>query len=373
LIEALQQGEAQELSINLEQARQYREDDNARACQTALRQLEEGAKQSTTADNRGGDSVGQEGAPEGSQITVESGAPQIRVQQAAPDVRVQQQQPTVTVDPGQPEIVIHQPAPTINVQIPRPQVTLLMPEPDVDVSTSEPQVSVDQADPQIEVIRPSQAEAQSQTRASAETPEPIVRYESEDPRIDVSQTGEVEVRMETREVEREGSNAMKAADERDPDMAAQQDMAEQQQNRDLERDRDMAAQDMSGRQGMAEREQGEQQTAANERRSQEAGAGTRQLTVAELKGMELMDAEQGSIGTIELVIIDSDDRPFVIIDRGDDQAAVLVSLTRSQENHLVLRDGMDESSLPAWTQDELGSNGIRELEDNQQIRLQTAG
>lgn len=316
LLETLRQSQPEDAAITMEQAEQYQQNDNIEACETALRQLEDSTDQQAA------------GAP------TDRGAEGEQAQQAAGQegdaVTVRQAPPTVRVDQGQPEIVIHQPAPTINVEIPQPQITLRMPEPQVEVSSPDPEVSVEQAQPEVDVVQSDQEQERTQVEGAQQ---PVVQYDAEEPEVNVSQPGEPEIRVE-RQASREGGEMQEGQQQQQ--MAAQQDDGQQQA-------------------------------------SQDAASEGEPIAVSRLKGLDLMDANgDNEIGTVAMVIVDADRRPFVVIDRGDDRVAVHIDYIRAQGSQLVLGEGMQAEDLPVIEDSELQSDSVQELEDDRQIRLGSA-
>jgi len=342
LVETLRQGETTGANLTIEQAEEYRANENTQACQTALSQLDADSNRQAEQSQPERDADGQ---AEGTDVSVDEGAPTITVQQPPANVTVEQQPATVSVDQGRPEIIIRQPAPVVNVEIPRPEITLLMPEPRISVESSEPQVSIDQSEPKVEIVRP--AGDQQNTQVTSDASEPIVRFESEEPQINVSQSGEPTVRME-RQASAQGS--------------------ERQQQARSEQDENADSQEQMG---------SEQATASQQQRSQQdpkVDSDGQQIAVMQLKGTDLMDAKgEESIGTVAMVIVDAQDRHFIVVDRDDDKIAVHVDYLRAQGGRLMLVESMDESKLPAVSESELNAEAIEELEDDQEVTIKRLG
>ena len=137
-------------------------------------------------------------------VTPPAGAAQITVQPATPQVTVQQPRPQVTVNQGQPEITVHQPAPTVTVDIPQPVITIRMPKPDVNVSMAQPQVQITQAKPDVQVNQAPQAQINvqqtsqpAQVNVSDDKVQPKVNFTSEQAMVVVNQAkGEPQVKVE---------------------------------------------------------------------------------------------------------------------------------------------------------------------------------
>ena len=324
----------QDSTVTTAQVEEYQATNNTAACQAVLSEIE------LTQDAAGTAQAANptEGAGSGAEITVEGGAPNIDVQQAAPRITIEQPQSQVSVQQGQPEVIIHQPAPRISIDIPPPQITFRMPAPEVNVVTPEPQVSVNQAEPEVAIVR-APDDGTSNVAATASAPEPIVRYETEEALVEVTQADQPDVRFEDA-VDQEQVAAGQAGPQVDPGAGTP------------------AAQDQAA----------SEPTAVDE---QQAMTGA--VQVQTLQGMPLVGGdEMGSLGTVSAVIMDTQDRPFVIVDRGDHEVAVMVEYVRLESDRLVLEEFADTSQFPPWDRNGEAAQEVRELSADQTIELRQA-
>ena len=322
-------------ALTREQVEQYQANNNEAACQAALDQV---------GQTNGGMASADDPAASPAEVTVEGGAASIDVEQAAPQITIEQPQSQVTVQRGQPEVIIHQPAPRISIEIPPPQITFRMPPPDVNVETPEPQVSVNQAKPEVRVVSTPDDEDASDatiTANASETPQPIIHYDAEKAQVEVTQSDQPTVRLEQASQDDLSAGANQAAtSDADAEMTDQQ---TQQQSDTTEQTVD-------------------QNTAGAE------------IEVSRLQGMAFDTGNgNGDIGTVSAVIMDARDRPFLIIDGSDGQQfAVMTEYTELRGDRLVLIQPADPSQLPRWTADDAGSNEIRQLSDNDTVRVRGA-
>jgi len=135
-------------------------------------------------------------------IVIQQPAPTIRLDQPPPQVTVQPGQANVTVKQPQPEIIVQQAAPTITVDIPPPQITVRMPKPEVNVAQALPQVQVTQPPPQVQVtqpqqqaqvnVQPSQAQVNVAQGSNSSVDvqqlgQPTIRYERAEPKVTITQ------------------------------------------------------------------------------------------------------------------------------------------------------------------------------------------
>jgi hypothetical protein len=299
--------------ITIEQARVFKRDANAQACRDALNRIEQASAQQPGAQGQQ-QQAGQQNQADPARIVV------------------QQAQPNVTVQQGQPEIFVRQPQPTITVDIPQPEIVVRMPRPDVNVAMAQPQVQVQQNTGQPNV----QVQQQAQ---------PNVRYERAEPRVVVNQPqGQPTVRFE-----QPGEGRQAGAD----------------QNQQ--------------RQGTAN-----QQTAANQQPgNQPATTGAvnpagNMLTVGRLADMDLYGAQGEQLGEIEHVYQGRDGKQYIVIGRGgflglgERHVGVPAERVVWRGGRLVVQ-GMTNDQLKALPTFNRQDQSFRELEDNQQVQVSTAG
>ncbi len=335
LLQALPQDSA----VSSAQVEEYQATNNTAACRAILSEMaltQEGAGTGQVADPNAGTASGAE-------ISVQGGAPNIEVRQAAPQITIEQPQSQVSVQQGQPEVIIHQPAPRISIDIPPPQITFRMPAPEINVDTPEPQVSVNQAEPEVSIVRsPDEDTGAVAETVTAATPEPIIRYEAEDAHVEVTQADQADIRFEEA-----ADQGQVAADQAGPQV-------------DPGASGTPAAQDQAASEPAAVDEQ-------------QAMTGESAVEVQTLQGMVLVgDEEMGSIGTVSAVIMDTRDRPFVIVDNGDGEVAVMLEYVRLDSDRLVLEQFADTSQFPPWDRNAEAAQAVRELPADQTVALRHA-
>jgi hypothetical protein len=246
------------------------------------------------------------------------------VQQPAPQVTVTQAQPNVSVNQGQPEIIVHQPAPQVTVMIPPPEITVRMPKPEVNVSQTQPQVSVNQEKPTVQVV-PSQ----NQTVASVATGQPVVRFTSDQPQVNISKSDQPVIHFE-----------------------------------ELQPGQQQAAvgSTTAARPGA---------TATTQTQSAAQG---NQIAVSELTGKTVMGPQPSDrFGTISAVIMDTKDKPFVIVDKGGQKYAIDVDNVQMRGRDLVLVGITDTARLPAWSDTDPANRNIKRLTADQKVMIKTSG
>jgi DNA gyrase/topoisomerase IV subunit A len=249
---------------------------------------------------------------------VAPGAPTVTIQQPAPQVIIQQTQPNISVSQGQPEIIVHQPAPIVTVQIPPPEITVRMPKPEVNVAQAQPQVSVQQNQPTVQVLPPAQSQV-----ATVESQRPAVRFSSDEPQVTVNRAGQPTIRYEEL-----GANQQQAAV------------------------------------GQANRTTTGQTTAA----------GGNQIAVSELQGKVIMGpTATDRFGTITAVIMDTKDKPFVIVDKAGQKYAVDVENVQMMGRDLMLVGVSDTSRFPVWNDSDPANRNVKRLTAEQRVMIKTSG
>ncbi|GGD15543.1 PRC-barrel domain-containing protein [Aureimonas glaciei] len=265
----------------------------------------------------------QAGQPDGESVdtvTVQPQAPTIRVATPDPQVTVRQSQPQVQVDQGQPEIIVRQGAPVVTVDIPQPQIIVRMPEPDVSVSQRPPEVDVEQASPRVSV---------------ADQNEPQVE-------VDEAEADTADVRL-TRSAE--GADVQIRQAEQRPNIRYEREEAEIRVNQGegepgIRYERMAAGQQPQQREAMADNAPAAPRESANEAVNARS-SGEVALTVGELKGYDIVGANNETLGDVQDVV-NVDDRLFVVIASGgflglgEDQTAIaLSSLTVRGDNFVA--------------------------------------
>jgi len=199
LITMMEQNTTANSSVTLSQARTYKENSNTAACRDMLEKVQN-AKDDTAKTTNSNTTTGNAGG-EGGNIVVQQAAPTVSVESPSPQVTVQQEAPTVSVNQGQPEITVHQPAPVVTIEIPKPEITVRMPKPSVEVAQAAPQVVVNQPKPEVRVVQPPAADVNTKTAQANvdinQATNPVIHYESEQPQVHVNQAqGEPTIKVE---------------------------------------------------------------------------------------------------------------------------------------------------------------------------------
>ncbi len=396
LLQALDKAGSQTL-VTKEQAQTYKTNNDLTACQTALKEVQNSDQNQQAADQNtpGADQNGllpgqnQQAADQNNAAqalpggnlpgqTAQSSAPSIKVEQPAPKVTVTEAQPTVNVNPGQPQIQIHQPAPTVSINIPQPEVTITMPKPEVNVSQAQPKVSVNQQKPQVNVV-PSQQQAQTETNGSAQ---PIVKFTADKAKVDVTQPDKPIVHFE-----QAGANGANTAANglNDNQLKAETAQANPQgqmpesvnpsdKTAQATQDNGQGQMDQANPGLVAQDNAQGQMDQANPLGGQQAAGAAQQVAVSKLKGMDLMGVnDEQAVGKITAVILDANNKPFVIVDKSGQKVAVDVDYTRMKGNDLVLSGVSSPDNLPKWDDSKLQSKQVKELTGDQTISIQTAG
>ncbi|QYO78204.1 PRC-barrel domain-containing protein [Devosia salina] len=270
-------------------------------------------------------------------VRVDQGQPQIIVRQAQPNVRVQIPQPIITIDQPQPEIIVRMPEPDVAVTNPKPQVEVRQQPPQVNVTQPEPQVSVqadqsqasqaDQDDSNVDLQRQEpRVQVQStgnEAQIDVQRQQPNVQYEQAEPNIQVERQGEPEIRFnQTGEpnIRFEDAGASQQVGQRGDDNA----------QRDMQRAREMLRQD--------------QQMEAGQPLDYYAG---------DLRGLDLRNARDQQLGTIDRVILDGNRHYVVLTDGqrlglGDQEVAIPLDTISVIDGVLILR-GMSQEDINAMS------------------------
>jgi hypothetical protein len=313
--------DAGRLTITRQQAQTFKNNNDLNSCRTALNTLQTPAAQGSaaTASASGTTPSSAAGAAAGTSAAGTAGAaPQVTIQQPAPQVIIQQTQPTVSVAQGQPEIIVHQPAPIVTVQIPPPEITVRMPKPEVNVAQAQPQVQVQQERPTVQVVpAPNQ-----QVATVVETPRPVVRFSSDQPQVTVNRAEQPNIRFE--------------------ELAPGQQQAALSQS----------------------------QTATT---GQTSAAGN-QLMVSDLQGKILMGPQPNDrFGTITAVIMDTQNKPFVIVEKDGRHYAVDVNNVQMRGQNLMIVGVTDTSRFPAWNDADPANRNVKRLTPQERVTISPAG
>jgi len=305
-------------TITRQQAEAFKTNSDLNSCRTALNNIQNPSGTATT--TTAGANVTGTTTQTNTQAAAGAApnAPSITIQQPAPQVTVTQAQPNVTVNQGQPELIVHQPAPTITVMIPPPEITIRMPKPEVNVSQAQPQVAVNQEKPTVQVV-PSQ---QGASVAAVANGQPSVRFTQDEPKIAVSRNDQQPV------IHFEEFN------------------------------------------------QNQQQAALgqNNQTNVQSTAAPGNTLVSDLQGKVLMGpAANDRFGTISAVIMDTKDKPFVIVDKGGQKYAVDVEYVQMKGRDLMLVGVSDPTKLPVWNDADPANRNIKRLTADQKIVVKTAG
>jgi predicted outer membrane protein/sporulation protein YlmC with PRC-barrel domain len=309
---------------------------------------------------------GAQARAEGSRIMVQQSAPQVRVDQAAPQVMVQQPQPNVTVNQAQPQITVRQPQPTVTVDIPQPEIIVRMPQPDVNVAMAQPQIQVRQPQPQVQVMQPQQppqvqvqrdqaqvtvrpVEGQPNVQIVREAGQPEVRYERAEPRVVVNQAqGQPNVRFERTE----GQQQPQAQQQAQGQPPAQGDPNQARVLRERINAGDVEA---TG--------------AVNA-----ANVQTRPVAVRQLEDMDVYNARGESLGEVDRVVVDGQNRQFIVIGSGGflglgrDHVAFPLERFWMRGDRLVIR-GVSEQDIEAMDDYRTRFDSMRRLSANDQANL----
>lgn len=388
LIATLQQNPNIDSPVTLDQARQFKRQNNLQACRQANNRIRQAAGQQQT------------------DVFVQQQAPRVRVDRAPLNVRVQQPQPQVDVIQAQPQITVRQAPPTITVQQPQPEIIVRMPEPEVNVSMPQPRVSVDRPPIDVTTLPPEQqAQAQAIQQADQVPPRVVVqRAAPVEPNVQLSgqpslrfeQTGEPRVVYQRAEGQpRVRFEPMQQAQQnrRQQQMAGQQNACNQlvtmlQQNTDVDspvtlaraREYQQQGNQRACRQAIARIEAAgdEAQTEAQQQAVGQRGTtgvaapqATRRIAVTELLDNNLYNARGQLLGDVERVVVSlADNQQYIVIGHGgilglgEKQVAIPLSNTYLVGDRLTVR-GLSEAqieAMPEWSWDR---NRFRELSENQ--------
>jgi hypothetical protein len=321
LLQAFDRQDASRLTITRQQAQTFKNNNDLNSCRTALNAIQTPAAQGSAATaTASGTTPGTAAGTAAGAATAAAGAPQVTIQQPAPQVIIQQTQPTVSVSQGQPEIIVHQPAPIVTVQIPPPEITVRMPKPEVNVAQAQPQVSVQQERPNVQVVPAPGA----QTAAIVETPRPIVRFSSDQPQVTVNRAEQPNIKFE------------------DLGTPSQQQAALGQ-------------------------------TPSATGQAAVTGAGN-QIMVSELQGKTLMGPmPNDQFGTITAVIMDTQNKPFVIVEKGGQHYAVDVQNVQMRGQNLLIVGVTDTSRFPAWNDSDPANRNVKRLTPQERVTIRTSG
>jgi len=247
-------------------------------------------------------------------IVIQQPAPTIRLDQPPPQVTVQPGQANVTVRQPQPEIIVQQAAPTITVDIPPPQITVRMPKPEVNVAQTQPQVQVTQPPPQVQVtqpqqqaqvnVQPSQAQvsvAQGGNSAAVDVQqlgEPTIRYERADPKVTITQ------QQAQPTVKFEQLDQTAAADQRQLSPTATPSTAAP------------SAAATPNRTAAANPPAAAPSAIAPASPSASAQFQNRQVAVADLKGIDVINRNNDKLGTVDHLATGPDGKTYIVLSSG---------------------------------------------------------
>jgi PRC-barrel domain len=281
----------------------------AQAGATANPQSPAGPRMQPSGAQQGG-----EAAPNRAQVQVQQAAPEVTVRQPNPQIIVRQPPPTITIEQAQPEIIVRMPEPDVNVTAARPEVDVRMPKPEVQIQRSQQQadLTVSTSRPQVEFER---------------TGEPRMIYKRAE--------GKPTVRYE-----RPGEDQPRSA----------QANAQNQQ----------AAQPSA----VADRErQTRERLGIGQPQDPSMAKGTpKAVPVGDLEGMEVRNARNERLGTIDGIFTTPSNNRYVVIAHGgilgmfEKEVALPAARVRLQDDYLLV-NGVTEDDL-----DQMGN--FREREAN---------
>lgn len=387
LIAMLQQNPNIDSPVTLDQARQFKNQNNLQACRQANNRIRQTAGQQQT------------------EIHVQQQAPRVKVDRAPLNVRVQQPQPQVNVVQAQPQITIRQAPPTITVQQPQPEIIVRMPEPEVNVSMPQPRVSVDRPPIDVTTLPPEQRGAAQAIQQAEQVPPKVTvqRAAPVEPHVQLSgrpslrfeQTGEPRVVYQRAEGQpRVRVEPMQQAQQnrQQQRMAGQQNACNQlvtmlQQNPDVDspvtltraREYQQQGNQRACRQAMARIEAAgdEEQTQAQQAVGQSGTTGvaapqaTRRIAVTELLDDNLYNARGQSLGDVERVVVSlADNQQYIVIGHGgilglgEKQVAIPLSNVYLVGDRLTVR-GLSEAQIEAMPEWNWDRTRFRELSENQ--------
>ena len=311
------------------------------------------------------------------EVSIEQGEAEVSVKSVAPDVTISQGQPTIEVRQAQPIITVSMAQPTISVEQPAPEITITMPDPTVDVANAQPQVSVVIPEPRVTVrqgepslnvdlstdtsdtaadtastsssiermddqgimtvtatgsaVDESTAtinymEPESTANISYEGVEPVVNYVAAEPQVIMESSGEPVI-----DVVQSG----------DPKIMINQASDEQTAN----------AQGVAGSKPSADKPLNPSEAfAPDASKPIEGEAGT--LSIADIEGMDVVNARDEELGTVDRVVKNGNDT-YVIIEHGgwffglnDKEVAFPVNDVAVSNDQLLLK-GLSEEQIQA--------------------------
>ena len=334
-------------------------------------------------------------------VTVEQDPADISVNTSPPEVNVNQGQPTITVRQAQPIVRVTMAQPTISIEQPAPEIIVTMPEPGVDVSTAQPQVEVNipeprvtvtQGDPQLSVDLEAQAgedaasgsnttiersdeegvmkvtaeglsgdssepnvsfnESEEEPNINYEGAEPVVEYESAEPDVKIESEGEPQIELvesgEPKVTIRQSGDEGEGESQQAQQAGAEQDDAENTEASSEQRDPQQAF-------------------AAAESRTLE-GASSGVVTVGELDGMSVVNANGEDLGEVGRVVRNGNNT-YMIVEHGGwflglngKEIALPIGDVTMREDDIVLR-GLTEEQIESMPEYDYDSEVALEGED----------
>ena len=348
-------------------------------------------------------------------------APTVEVRQRPAEVRVTPAAPTVSVRTGRPEIVVReQPAtvtvgmPTITIQQPAPEITITLPPHDVSVDAPEPRVEISQADPVIRVSVPeprvdldlravtgetaggvntrvrrngSPAVARDGLRVVDGGTDAVVYVQDAEaqlaladttgePRVQVEEAGEPRVRVERAEprIEMDGEPEVRFERVGEPTVRVVQGGASEGAQRRqgaaaLTRD----AEEADDREERARPARAERRARREADRAADATSAAGGLTVADLKGREVVGAEGETLGEITR-FVRSGGTVYAVVSSGgffgigDREAPLALSDLRLRGEEIAA-PGLTEERIDAIRDADISDR--LNLEDDEAVRLRT--
>jgi hypothetical protein len=346
----LEQSRPANAGVTVEQARDWRQANDATACRDNLQRLNQAAAGGSS--GTGIQPVTIAPPPPNQAAASQSGATPGSAQGAsAPQVVVQQAQPNVVVRQQQPEVIVRIPPPVITVQQPQPEVIVRMPPPEVNVSVARPEVQVNIPQPQVQVVPPQQALSQPNVQVDGQQPNVRVERTGE-PRVVYQQAeGQPAVRFESM-TRQDAATASPPAGQASPNSQPQQASGVSPQN--------AQAQLNSGPGGQPA---GPQQTGAIHPASQF-------FTVEKLEDMALYNARGDKMGEVEEVVSGPGNALYLIIAHGgflglgQKQVAMPIEQVAMRGDRLVAESLTDEQirAMPTFDADD---KNYKEAKDGQ--------
>jgi len=307
-------------------------------------------------------------------VTVSQGQPTIQVRQAQPIITVEMNKPTITVEQPAPEIVITMPDPGVDVANAQPQVQVTIPEPTVTVRQGEPTLNVDLTTDATDTARSTlgsfnrvdeagvmtvtaSGEASSETDVNVSFIEPettaTINYEGVKPKVEYI-AAEPQVIMDS-----DGEPTIDVVQSGDPKIVIKQ---------STEEDAAATAQNLVGNFRSADTPwQPNDAFAPSDSRILEGDSGT--WSVADIEGMQVVNARDEDLGTVDRVVKNGNDT-YVVIEHGgwffglNDKEVAFPAQDLLVNGEQILLRGLTEEQIEAMPDYNYDSEVSLAAEDN---------